>query len=239
MTRPVRGVLLDAGNTLVFPDPVRIRGVLAEHGAEASAELFAEAEREARLALSLAMDERATGHEDQFWRDYFTTIFRRAGLPPGSVDLVGEALKTLHATDHLWSHVAEGTEDALVAVREAGYRLGVVSNADGRVEALLEDRGLTALVEFVIDSNVVGVSKPDPRIFRMGAERLGLPPREVLYVGDLYAIDVLGARAAGLRAVLLDPFDALGRWDVDRIPSVLELPKYLEGLADGRGGEPS
>lgn len=229
----LRGVLLDAGNTLVFPDPWRIRRVLAEHGTEASPELFREAEREARLALSVAVGERATGHEDQFWRDYFTAIFKRTGVPPEAVGRVGDALRALHATDHLWSHVAEGTEDALRAVREAGYRLGVVSNADGRVEALLEDRGLTPLVEFVIDSHVVGVSKPDPRIFRMGVERLGLAPEEVLYVGDLYAVDVLGARAAGLRAVLLDPFDALGRWDVDRIPTVRALPEYLETLRNG------
>ncbi|MBW3534664.1 MAG: HAD-IA family hydrolase [Gemmatimonadetes bacterium] len=239
MTPPVRGVLLDAGNTLVFPDPVRIRRVLVEHGAEDSTELFRDAEREARLALSLATGERATGHEDQFWRDYFTTLFRLTGVPPGSIDRVGEALKALHATDHLWSHVAGGTEEALVAVREAGYRLGVVSNADGRVEALLEDRGLASLVEFVLDSHVVGVSKPDPRIFRMGVERLGLPADEVLYVGDLYAVDVLGARAAGLRTVLLDPFGVLGRWKVDRIPSVLDLPGYLERLEGGRGAEAS
>ena len=233
MSPPVRGVLLDAGNTLVFPDPVRIREVLAVHGTEVSEEVFREAEREARLALSLAMGRGVTGHEDQFWRDYFTTIFRGAGVPEAAVVTVGDALKALHATDHLWTHVDEGTEEALVALREAGYRLGVVSNADGRVEALLDRRGLSALVEFVIDSQVVGVAKPDPRIFRMGVERLGLPAEEVLYVGDLYAIDVLGARAAGLRAVLLDPFDALDRWEVDRIPSVRALPAYLESLRPG------
>lgn len=235
MAAPVRGVLLDAGNTLVFPDPARIREVLSAHGADASPELFREAEREARLALSLAVGERATGHEDQFWHDYFTTIFRRSGVGDEGLDAVGHALRSLHATDHLWTHVPEGTDAALRALLAAGYRVGVVSNADGRVEALLEERGLTPLVEFVLDSHVVGVSKPDPRIFRMGVERLGLAPEEVLYVGDLYAVDVLGARAAGLRAVLLDPFDALDRWQVDRIPSVLELPAYLEGLRTGPG----
>lgn len=235
MSAAVRGVLLDAGNTLVFPDPVRIREVLADHGAAVSAEAFRDAEREARLALSLALGERATGHEDQFWRDYFTTIFRRAGLADDAMQAAGTALQALHATDHLWTHVLEGTADAIRAVTGAGYRVGVVSNADGRVEALLEDRGLAPLVEFILDSEVVGVAKPDPRIFRMGVERLGLPAAEVLYVGDLYAVDVLGAREAGLRAVLLDPFDALDRWDVDRIPSVLDLPAYLAGLREGDG----
>ena len=111
-----------------------------------------------------------------------------------------------------------------------GYRVGIVSNADGRVEALFEAVGLAAHVEFVIDSHTVGVAKPDPRIFRMGAERLGLPPEEILYVGDVYAMDVVGARAAGLRPLLLDPFDQFGAWDdVERIRTVRDLPAWLEG----------
>ena len=125
----------------------------------------------------------------------------------------------------------KGSTSALLAAMAgaAGYRVGVVSNADGRVEALFDQVGLTPYVEFVIDSHVVGVAKPDPRIFRMGAERLRLPPEECLYVGDLYAVDVLGARAAGLRPLLLDPFERHADWDdVQRIRSVVELPGWLE-----------
>jgi putative hydrolase of the HAD superfamily len=123
------------------------------------------------------------------------------------------------------------------------YRLGVVSNADGRVAELLQRLGLAELVEFVIDSHVVGVSKPDPRIFRMGADRFGLEPEQCLYVGDLYAIDVLGARAAGLQPLLLDPFGRLAQWDdVDRIASVAELPEWLAvrggRSSSGRGDGP-
>ncbi len=198
---------------------------------EVSKAAFAQAEREARTALSLAAGRGATGHDDQLWRDYFSTIFRRSGVADAARDAVGGALRSLHLAEHLWSHVDEGTEEALQHALDAGYRLGVVSNADGRVEALLESRGLTRYLEFVIDSQVVGVSKPDPRIFRMGVERLEMGPAEVLYVGDLYAVDVVGARAAGMRPVLLDPFDALGRWDdVDRIPTVAHLPGYLARL---------
>jgi putative hydrolase of the HAD superfamily len=141
---------------------------------------------------------------------------------------VSETLRRMHHEDHLWTHVQKGAFDALVRLREKHYRLGVVSNADGRVEALLQRLGLAELVEFVIDSHVVGVSKPDPSIFRMGVDRLGLEPGECLYVGDLYAIDVLGARASGLQPLLLDPFEGLAHWeDVERIASVAELPEWL------------
>ena len=228
MGTPIRGVLLDAGNTLVFVDSRRVVPVLVEAGAEAAEALYHEAERDARLALSLARGQGVTGHENQFWRDYFATIVERVGVPEASMLEVSETLRRMHHEDHLWTQVQEGAVGALVCLREMRYRLGVVSNADGRVEALLQRVGLAELVDFVIDSHVVGVSKPDPGIFRMGADRLGLEPEECLYVGDLYAIDVLGARAAGLQPLLLDPFGRLAQWDdVERIASVSELPEWL------------
>ena len=237
MSPPIRGVLLDAGNTLVFVDPSRVLPVLLEAGAHVAEALYQDAEREARLTLSLGLGQGVTGHEDQFWRDYFTTIFQETGVPEERVDAVSATLRRMHAEDHLWTKVQEGAADALRSVRTMGFHLGVVSNADGRVAALLERLELAALVEFVIDSHAVGVSKPDPRIFRMGADRLGIVPEECLYVGDLYAIDVLGARSAGLRPLLLNPFDQLGRWqDVERIASVADLPGWLaqqSGPGDG------
>jgi putative hydrolase of the HAD superfamily len=230
---PIEGVLLDAGNTLVFVDPRRVIPILEQAGAASAAELYHEAEREARLALALAVGQGVTGHEDQFWRDYFMTVIRSCGVPPERVEDASRTLRRLHHEDHLWTWIQEGAPEALRRVSEMGYRLGIVSNADGRVEALLQRLGLAELVEFVIDSHAVGVSKPDPRIFRMGAERLGLAPERVLYVGDLYAIDVIGSRAAGLQPLLLDPFDRLGQWDVERIASVAELPGWLATRKEG------
>jgi putative hydrolase of the HAD superfamily len=107
----------------------------------------------------------------------------------------------------------------------------VISNSDGRIEELLASVGLAEYFDFIIDSHVVGFEKPDPRIFHLGCERGGVAPEDVVYVGDLYEIDVVGARGAGLRAVLIDP---LGRWtdlDCDRIAGVHELPARLGPLA--------
>ena len=85
----------------------------------------------------------------------------------------------------------------------AGYRLGVVSNADGRVRALLEAAGVSPFLEFVVDSAEVGVEKPDARIFLAATERLGLAPAACAYVGDIYEIDVEGSRRAGLHPILI------------------------------------
>jgi putative hydrolase of the HAD superfamily len=206
---------------------------LVAAGAHRADALWRAAEREARLALSLALGRERSGNasrsEGHVWESYFDTIIRRCGVEDGSVGTVGATLRDAHERDHMWTWVQEGAPEALTRVRQLGYRIGVVSNADGRVEALLAQVGLTPYVEFVIDSHTVGVAKPDPRIFAMGAERLGLAPERCLYVGDLYAVDVLGARAAGLQPLLLDPFERHADWeDVDRIRSVAELPAWLE-----------
>lgn len=234
LAAPLRGVLLDAGNTLVFVDPRRLVPYLREAGAHAAAERYWEAEREARLALCTAL--RTPGpSEDLLWRDYFMTLFRGTGVSEERLDAVAAAVRAAHQADHLWTHVQEGAAEAIERVKELGYRVGVVSNADGRVEALLDSLGLARLVEFVIDSHAVGVAKPDARIFRIGAERLGLPPDQVVYVGDLYAVDVLGARAAGLVPLLLDPFDRFAHWDdVERIATVAQLPGWLVARAKDR-----
>jgi putative hydrolase of the HAD superfamily len=113
----------------------------------------------------------------------------------------------------------------------AGYRLGVISNADGRMEALLTMVGLRAHFEFVVDSELFGATKPDPEIFLEGCRRMELAAEECLYVGDLYPVDYLGATRAGLQAVLFDPWGF--RDDgTPRIRSLGELPALL---ANGRG----
>src|SRR5256885_120065 len=81
-----------------------------------------------------------------------------------------------------------------------------VRNSDGRAEAHLEMVGVRAGLEFVVDSQIEGVEKPDPRIFLNALARLGLPPAKAVYVGDIRSVDEAGARAAGMHFVLVDPF---------------------------------
>ena len=107
--------------------------------------------------------------------------------------------------------------------RERGFRVGVVSNADGRVAALLEAAGLAPHLETIVDSHLEGVEKPDPEIFRRALARLGVAAHRTAYVGDIFAIDVLGARAAGLSAILIDETGAYADAECPRIASLAEL----------------
>jgi putative hydrolase of the HAD superfamily len=127
--------------------------------------------------------------------------------------------------------VAERSAESLARLRQAGLKLGVVSNSDGRVEQALAAAGLREYFDVVIDSALVGVEKPDPRIFHAALEALGVAPEEALYVGDLYEIDVLGARAAGMEAVLLG---ASADMSEPNCRVAASIPELVDHLLSGR-----
>jgi putative hydrolase of the HAD superfamily len=123
--------------------------------------------------------------------------------------------------------VLPGTVEALERLRAAGYRLGVVSNSDGRAEEGLEVAGLRGFFEVVIDSQLVGFEKPDPRIFEAALRRMALTPEETLYVGDIYEVDVVGARRAGMEVVLLDPLGNHAGRDAPIAASLAEVVEMV------------
>jgi HAD superfamily hydrolase (TIGR01509 family) len=130
----------------------------------------------------------------------------------------------------LWTVLEPEAEAALVLARQAGLAAAVISNSNGTITAILEALGLGRHLDFVIDSSRVGVEKPDPRIFQIALERARLQPAQAAYVGDLYSIDVLGARAAGLHAVLMDPGHC---WPPRDCPTVSTVLAAVELILDG------
>ncbi|HKT60325.1 MAG TPA: HAD-IA family hydrolase, partial [Gemmatimonadales bacterium] len=132
-------------------------------------------------------------------------LFLEAGVPAARLVEVHELLTQVHAEQHLWCDVAADAHEALARLRHAGLKLGIVSNSDGRVEEALVAAGLRPYFDVVVDSTLAGVEKPDPAIFRAALDALGVAAAEALYVGDLYEVDVVGANAAGIPAVLLAP----------------------------------
>jgi HAD superfamily hydrolase (TIGR01549 family) len=195
----LRAVLFDAGNTLVFLDYERMAvGVGTALGLPLTGEGLA---RHAAEAASVM--EASAGTDQDRAAVYLEALFRAAGVPATRMGEVRECLWRLHRERHLWCSVHAHTHDALARLRAAGLRLGIVSNSDGRVDQALSAAGLREYFDVVIDSSVFGTEKPDPAIFRAALEALDVAPEEALYVGDLYDVDVVGARAAGMEAVLL------------------------------------
>jgi len=226
--RPIHAILLDVGNTLLHFDCERIAGILATHGFATTAHAIRVAEYAAKGALdrvlaSAARDDGAA-LDPVLRASYFETVLAGLGVLPAEIGPLLATLARHNRESCLWS-VAE--PDAATVLRELvarGFVLGVVSNADGRVEADLERAGLRPYLTAVVDSHVVGVEKPDPRIFTIALERLGVDPERAIHVGDIVGIDVRGARRAGVEPVLMDPLGCYpGSVDCPRISRLADL----------------
>jgi HAD superfamily hydrolase (TIGR01509 family) len=224
----LRAILFDAGNTLLFLDYPRLAPAVARAtGVALTAELLAEKGDEAASLL-----ERTDGTDKERASRFLQMLFRLAGVPEEQNEVVRETLLELHRERHLWGGTHPGTDRALGRLRAAGYRLAVVSNSDGRAEEALVALGLRDHFELVVDSQLVGVEKPDPRIFAVALEGMGVEPSEALYVGDLYEVDVVGARRAGLDVILVDPRGRHRERDVRTAPSIAGVADLLLGTRD-------
>lgn len=216
-------LFFDAGNTLVYVNLGFVSTVFAKRGTSVSAEALWAAEHKVRGVIDDPALIRSTD-DGRRWRMYFTKIFEACGLA-GGAEVLAE-LEAYHAKSNLWEIVPDEVRQALDALR-GRYRMSVISNANGTVRDKLERVGLAGYFEAILDSHEERIEKPDPRIFARAMERTGARPEASLYVGDMYHIDVVGARAAGMDAVLLDPAGQHADKDVRRLASIGGLPGLL------------
>lgn len=132
----------------------------------------------------------------------------------------------------LWTVAEPEAAAALTLARESGLVTGVVSNSNGTIRRILESLDLARLLDFVLDSQEEGLEKPDPRFFQLALSRAGVTAADAAYIGDFYSVDVVGARRAGMRAVLMDPGGCWGARDCPTAPTVLDAVRLLLGPAE-------
>ncbi|MFI5213682.1 MAG: HAD family hydrolase, partial [Gemmatimonadales bacterium] len=207
----MKAVFFDAGGTLVHIDYPRVAAIAGRVlGRRVDPVALAAAEASGRLAVEEAMDAGMAATDSSRWQLHFQVVMRAVGIDGPEFRKVGPQVIAEHKRDNLWSAVEPGTGEALTSLNAAGWLVACISNADGTVESLLERVGLRRHLAFVVDSGAVGIEKPDPRIFALALERAGMSAAESYYVGDIYPVDVVGSRAAGMVPVLLDPFGRHG-----------------------------
>ena len=209
----IRAVLFDAGHTLLEFDYALLTAQLMARGHAVDAVRVTEAERRARIRLDGEQAAQPTRAKLGAGR-YLRYLLGGLGIT-GEDDLAAITAwrRGFNLPIGLCHQADPQAAEALTRVRAAGLITGVISNSNGSVAHALARAGLAPLLDFVIDSTVVGVAKPDPRVFALGLRAAGIDAHEAVYVGDSYFVDVLGARAAGLGAVLFDPGGAWGARD--------------------------
>lgn len=223
-------VFLDAGGVMVTPNFPRLADALARRGIPADPDALARIEPHVKQELDHAPTIQAT---DDRGRGYvfFDRILALAGIQPGPATAEAiEELVSFNGREGAFDVVAPGAVEALQKIRGAACRLAVVSNSNGRVRRILRRTGLEPHVDLILDSHEEGVEKPDPRIFEIALERSRADRSATIHCGDIYHIDVAGARAAGLPAVLLD---AAGLYTDADCPRVRSLPEFAERLLEG------
>jgi putative hydrolase of the HAD superfamily len=117
---------------------------------------------------------------------------------------------------------------ALDELKKHSLKLGLISNIEQDMTATLDKLGLSAILDNVVTSQDAGVTKPQPGIFQYALKKSAVKPAEAIYVGDQYQVDIIGAKGAGMRGILLDRENYYKeKLDCPKIKSLKELITYL------------
>jgi putative hydrolase of the HAD superfamily len=218
-------VFFDVGNTLIAaaePIPVIYARTLNAHGAATDAEtlgpIFSHVWRGLDAVVESGHDRyaRFPGAERGFWREFLRRVLAAARIDVPLAPILDELFETFRSPS-TW-RVYDDVRSTLTALRDDGAGLGVISNWDRRLTPLLDGLGLGGYFEVAVVSQLVGVEKPDRRIFQIAAERAGAAAGSCVHVGDSVHFDVDGARGAGFRAILVDRGESGPPTDFQRGP---------------------
>jgi putative hydrolase of the HAD superfamily len=224
--RNLKAVIFDVGGTLIHPDWRRLGSLVeAETGMLFTAAQLHHAFYTMLQVVDAELRDGVNSTTGRAAHWVFMDTFRTLGLDEGQCLRILDRLVAAHEERHLWCEPDSEAVTVMLALKTAGLRIAVISNTeDGRVNESLTLANLASHFEFIIDSHLVGSSKPDAEIFKFALEKLGLESFDAAYVGDSYGYDVIGARRAGLNPILLDRMDVYASEpELTRIRSLKEL----------------
>ena len=228
----VRAVTFDVGQVLLAFDPAFLAEKLASRGYTVDPGAIAAAEPAAWDAYGRSL-RAGEAHGAGAWKVFVGAAARGGGASPSEETLAW--LLADQRARNLWRRPVAGVHEVVRALQGRGVPLGVVSNSEGALHALLEQTALLDAFVCVADSGALGFEKPAPAIFEWAAARLGVATAELVHVGDSWAADVEGALGVGARAVWFPAID-----DRALPPGVVaardanELGAVIDALLDDR-----
>jgi HAD superfamily hydrolase (TIGR01509 family) len=216
-----RFIFFDVGNTLLFPNRARVLAPLPVDR-HPTLQAWQALERRTKQEFDQGL---ITGKVDHgFWWTFHTYLLQAVGaLDAGVRNRLVE--NTQNSAN--WDQILPGTRDALERLRKE-YAIAVVSNSDGKIDAVLGHCGIVDCFQSITDSGRVGHEKPHRAIFEAALREIKADAAESLYVGDVYSVDYVGARQAGIEAVLFDVAGAYRERDLPRVESLIGLENWLK-----------
>jgi putative hydrolase of the HAD superfamily len=214
-----RVIFFDVGNTLLFPNRAKILAPISSDR-HPTLEQWQALERRTKHEFDQGMLGGRVDHG--FWWIFHTHLLQQLDNDTGTREMLVE--NTRRSAN--WDQILSGTRDALDRIGQ-NFRIAVISNSDGRIEQVLSRCGIVDCFESVTDSGNVGVEKPRAEIFEAALGAMQVRADESLYVGDVYSVDYVGARNAGMQAVLFDVAGAYRDRDLPRVESLEQLETWL------------
>lgn len=219
MVKP-RFIFFDVGNTLLFPNREQMLAPLPREKHPTLQEWQA-LERRTKEEFDAGWMNGKVDHG--FWWTFHTHLLQQ-------LDCLDDGIrrKLVQNTQNSanWDQILPGTREALDRIRSE-HSIAVISNADGKIDAVLRRCGICDCFASITDSGNVGHEKPHPAIFGAALREMKADPADSLYVGDVYSVDYVGARNAGMQAVLFDVAGAYKGRGLPRVESLKELEGWL------------
>jgi HAD superfamily hydrolase (TIGR01509 family) len=214
-----RVIFFDVGNTLLFPNRAKMLGPISSDR-HPTLDQWQALERRTKQEFDQGM--LGGGVDHGFWWTFHTYLLQDLSEDTGIREVLVE--NTQRSAN--WDQILPGTREALDRISQK-HRIAVISNADGGIERVLTRCGIADCFESITDSGIVGVEKPCAEIFEVALNAMKARADESLYVGDVYSVDYLGARNAGMQAVLLDVSGAYRDRELPRVESLAQLETWL------------
>jgi len=220
----LKAVLFDLGDTLIKTAsvPEIFKRILAAHGIERPLQQIASAFREVDGQLSL---EDYSLPYREFWRLYNVKILKRLGIHE-NLEALADTI-----TDEWWCNadvkLYPDVKETLRMLKKKGLKTGIVTNGfQTDIKKILSMTRLTGVFDVTVGVDAVGKPKPNKEIFLYALEKMKIPPREALFVGDNLKTDYEGAESSGLKPILIDRNGEI-KGKIRKIQDLREIVRYL------------
>jgi len=220
----VRVIFFDVGNTLLFPNRSRMLAPITSDRHPTLAEWQAR-ERQTKREFDRGMQSGKIDHG--FWWMFHSSLLEDIGENASTRDALLPELVRNTQNSANWDQILPGTCEALKRIGQ-DFRMAIISNADGKIEQVLSRCGIADCFESITDSGIIGIEKPRREIFDAALAAMKTRAEESLYIGDVYSVDYVGARDAGMQTVLFDLAGAYRDLDVPRVESMAQFETWLQ-----------